>query len=466
MKNKTNRRKFLQTLSAAGVIGAAATKANAKNSPSVYYNKTKGPNDKIRVAAIGMGIIGFYNMNEVIKLDNIEFVAAADCYDGRLTRCKEKYGKDLITTRDYRELYSRNDIDAVIINTPDHWHTQLAVEAMEAGKHVHIEKPMVQKIPDGHRIIKAQEKTGKVVQVGSEGFRSPLFEKAKSLLKDGAIGQLTMVESLVSRNSGIGAWQYSIPSDASPKTIDWEMFLGPAPKMAFDADRFFRWRKYWDYGTGVSGDMFVHRLSGLHYMLDAVGPNQIMATGGVRYWNDGREAPDVITALLEYPETSNHDAFTCILKANFADGSGGAYAYRFIGSHGLIEINYGKLTLKTYKRSTPNVDYLVNGYNSVFTFAEDQRNVFREEFTKYKVKEEVAAKKEESGDMEYKTPKGYNDDNMHFGHFFDVIRNGGSIIQNPVFGLRACAPTLVANQSSRDGKGYLWNPETMQPTVV
>ncbi|MFK7982696.1 MAG: Gfo/Idh/MocA family protein [Saprospiraceae bacterium] len=454
------RRTFLQALSATsaattGIIGTT----NA--SPAIHPARKFSANDTIRIGAIGMGIIGFINMDNMVKVPGVEFVAAADVYESRLTRTKEVYGNHIATTRDYREILNRPDIDAVIINTPDHWHAQMAIDAMKAGKHVHVEKPMVQKIEDGLRVLNTQKETGKVLQVGSKQFRDPMLQKAKALIKDGAIGQLTIVESQVSRNNGNGAWQYSIPTDASTKTIDWDLFLGNAPKIAFDADRFFRWRKYWDYGTGVSGDMFVHRMTGLHYVLDSLGPTQVMASGGVRYWNDGREAPDVINALLEYPETANHDAFTLILKANFADGSGGGYTFRFVGSDGVIEAKWGKLTVKGSKRWQPSTKDLVEGYNSVRTFSKAQQEAFAKEHEKYQQSMPVLDQYDFNRTMEFTAPD-VNNRIAHYTHFADVIRNDGKIYEDAAYGFRACAPTLLANESSRSGKAYRWDAVNMK----
>lgn len=454
------RRTFLQALSATSATTTGIIRTT-NASPAIHASRQFSPNDTIRIGAIGMGIIGFINMDNMIKVPGIEFVVAADVYDSRLVRTKEVYGNHIETTRDYREILSRSDIDAVIINTPDHWHAQMAIDAMKAGKHVHVEKPMVQKIDDGWRVLNTQKETGKVLQVGSKQFRDPILQKAKALIKDGAIGQLTIVESQVSRNNGNGAWQYSIPTDASTKTIDWDLFLGNAPKIAFDADRFFRWRKYWDYGTGVSGDMFVHRMTGLHYVLDALGPNQVMASGGVRYWNDGREAPDVINALLEYPETANHDAFTLILKANFADGSGGGYTFRFVGSDGVIEANWGKLTVKGSKRWQPSTQNLVEGYNSVRTFSKAQQEAFVKEHEQYQQSIPVLDQYDYNRTMEFTAPDS-NNRIAHYAHFADVIRNGGTIYEDAAYGFRACAPTLLANESSRNGRAYRWDAVNMK----
>ena len=186
----------------------------------------------------------------------------------------------------------------MIIGTPDHWHSRITSEALKSGKDVYCEKPMVQKVEQGRGVIEAQKKSGRILQIGSQYVSSVNFHKANELLKSGAIGELNMVEAWLDRNTAIGAWQYSIPPDATPETVDWDRFLGSAPKRPFEPIRLFRWRNYSDYGTGLAGDLFVHLLSGLHVVTGSIGPERVYATGGLRFWKDGRDAPDVMLALL------------------------------------------------------------------------------------------------------------------------------------------------------------------------
>jgi len=186
---------------------------------------------------------------------------------------------------------------------------------MKAGKDVYCEKPMIHEYKDGPEMIETAKATNRIIQIGSQRVSSILYAKAKELLASGAIGKLNMVTARWDRNSSMGAWNYTIPPDASPETCDWPRFEGTAPKIPFSAERFFQWRKWKDYGTGVAGDLFVHLFSGTHFITGSHGPTQGMATGGLRYWKDGRDALDVMLGLFDYAE-----GFNLSLRVNFVDG--------------------------------------------------------------------------------------------------------------------------------------------------
>ena len=228
-QNETSRREFIRIAAGSTVAGSLAPSMAGAAGPEDAA-KPVAPSDRIRIATIGMGGMGFGDTRTALEVPGVELVAAADCYDGRLTRVKEVFGQDVMTTRDYREILARPDVDAVIVATPDHWHAQITVEAMRAGKAVYLEKPMIHDLEEGNLLRDVEQETGQVLIVGSQRVSSVVYEKARELFRAGAIGTLNMVEARYNRNSAIGAWQYSIPTDASPETVDWEMFLGDAPR--------------------------------------------------------------------------------------------------------------------------------------------------------------------------------------------------------------------------------------------
>jgi predicted dehydrogenase len=439
----TTRRHFLETTAAVPLAAAAA------------QEKKVSANDHIQFATIGVGGMGSEDTRSARAQQGVKLVAVCDLYDGRLTRAKELWGKDIFTTRDYREILHRKDIDAVVIATPDHWHARIAGDAMEAGKDVYLEKPMVQKIPDGQKLTQVEKRTGRILQVGSQRVSSIVYQKAKELLEAGAIGELNLVEAWWDRNSAIGAWEYSIPPDASPETVDWDRFLGNAPKRPFDANRFFRWRCYRDYGTGVAGDLFVHLFSGLHFVTGAIGPTRVYSTGGLRFWNDGRDVPDVLLGVYDYPAHGKLPAFNLALRVNFVNGGSETSGFRFVGSEGTLAIGSGVTVSKVPRETEP-------GY-TIGTFAEAMQKEFLREYNKkYPHSEPTADAIRPQSEERYNPPRGYSDHLDHHRNFFHAVRTRKPVVENAVFGLRAAGPALLSNMSHFDERIYDWEPETMR----
>src|SRR5271170_6533808 len=330
---KVNRRTFLQGASIAAAETFAGMKTHMLAADQNDQSAPAAANDHIQIALIGAGGQGMGDTKVAVQVPGVKLVAVADCYDGRLEHSKELWGDDLFTTRDYAQVLERKDIDAIIIGTPDHWHRQVAVDAMKAGKDVYCEKPMIHLYADGPQMIEAARANNRIIQVGSQRVSSVIYAKAKELLASGAIGQLNMVTARWDRNSAMGAWDYTVPPDASAETCDWPRFLGTAPKIEFNAEHFFQWRKWKAYGTGVAGDLFVHLFSGTHFITGAKGPTRAVASGALRFWKDGRDAPDVMLGIFDYPE-----GFNLNLRVNFVDGGEESEGFLFAGSEGTMEI--------------------------------------------------------------------------------------------------------------------------------
>ena len=458
-EKRTSRRTFMK-LAAGTTIAAGGSKvfllspAQAQTSGPSEKATSVPPSDRIQVATIGLGGMGNTDTRTALEVPGVELVAVADVYDGRLARAKELYGKDLFTTRDYREVLARPDVDAVNVATPDHWHMQIAVDALAAGKDVYLQKPMVHSIDEGHKVIEAQRKTGRILQVGSQRVSSIVYTKAKELVASGAIGEVNLVEASWNRNSAIGAWQYTIPPDATPQTVDWDRFLGSAPKRPFEPVRLFRWRNYSDYGTGVAGDLFVHLFSGIHYILGSHGPIRVQSTGGLRYWKDGRDAADIMLGLFDYPKTEAHPAFNLALKVNFADfGGGGEEGFKFTGSEGALSIGWNGVTVtKARKQAEP-------GY-TIDTFPKAMQEEFLKEY-RAKYPENASANLQPQTTETYAPPDGYSDQLDHHKAFYEAVRTRKPVVEDPVFGLRAAGPALLTNSSYYESTPYLWDPEAM-----
>ncbi|MDZ7650027.1 MAG: Gfo/Idh/MocA family oxidoreductase [Cytophagales bacterium] len=342
----------------------------------------------------------------------------------------------------------------IIIATSDHWHDRISIEAMNKGKHVYCEKPMVHKLDEGAEVIATQKKTGKVFQVGSQRVSSIVTLKAKEVFETKTIGDLIMVETWMDRHSANGAWQYSIPTDAQGGTVDWDSFQGDAPKRPYDPTRFFRWRNYQDYGTGVAGDLFVH----LFFSITC--GNQLKRTESNscdRWLTDiGRMVamfPDVILGIYDYPATDKHPAFNLQMRVNFVDGSERGEGLRLIGTDGYIDFGWDYVKVVHHKmRKEPGF----GGWDSYETFSESQQKEYEKW---YRAKYPKVAPQIAESDLEYKAPRDYNANLDHHAAFYKGIRQRRRLLsKDALFGMRAAGPALATNKSYFDKTIINWDP--------
>lgn len=463
-----SRRRFLRQLGGTSALLATGTSLATAGTTREYREsliesiKPRSAADTINLALIGAGIIGHYDLNCALRVPGTKVVAVADLYQPRLERAKEVWGSDLFITRDYREILTRNDVDAVLICVPDHWHDRISIDALAAGKHVYCEKPMVHRIEEGYAVIAAHKKSGKVFQVGSQRASASAVLEAKRRYEAGDIGELTSVEAFLDRTDALGAWQYTLPPTIDPKELDWDKFLGTAPKKPYEPVRFFRWRNYKDYGTGVAGDLFVHLITGLHTVTGSLGPKRIFALGDLNYWKDGRDAYDLVNAIMDYPKTDKNASFQFVTRVNLAAGSGGSIHTRLVGTEGVIDIGWNEFTLNRLKR--PNAPMYSTGYDALMTYPKAMQDEFISQYgQKYPGDQYVNTIKTEPVET-YTAPEGYDDRLDHMIVFFNAIReNKPSLVKEDAeFGLRAAAPSLACNLSAEQRRVINWDPVTMK----
>lgn len=287
-----SRRDFL------GAAGAAALSARA-------YSQVAGAGNRLRVGVIGCGGMAMGHMKTLLKMresDNVEVAAVCDIYEKRLQQAATLTGARAF--KDYRRLLEEGDIDYVLIATPEHWHYQMTMDAAAAGKHIYCEKPMTQTSEQAKRVVEQIRRAGVKMQVGVQGMSDDSYETAYRWVREGALGKVVLAQIDYSRNYKEDFWAYPIDEDAKPGVnLDWKAWLGPAPKRPFDPDRFFRWRRYWDYSSGIASDLFIHRVSRIIKSLGLTFPSYGVATGGKFAFTASKaEIPDTFNILLDYPE--------------------------------------------------------------------------------------------------------------------------------------------------------------------
>lgn len=460
---QNSRRKFLQQIGATSLIASASPfssfAAQEKAEERIlHYERTISANDKVRIGVIGYGVQGHFDLGTALKVPGVELAGICDLYPGRLENAKEQFGNDLFTTRDYRELLNKKDIDAILVCTTDVWHARMTLDALAAGKHVYCEKPMIYKVNEGYTVMDAAKKSGKVVQVGSQRVSSIGYAKAKELLATGEIGKLNMVNAVYDRQSSIGSWEYTIPKDADANTTDWEKFISiTGKKMPFDPKKFFWWRAFKEVGTGVAGDLFIHLLSGTHLITNSKGPESIYSTGQFSYWKDGRNMPDVMSGVMQYPDSPEHPAFQLTLQVNFISGTGGQEVIQLVGSEGVIQVQGNNITVKhSLMPEAPGF----GGYDSLFTFSKSMQNEMQKDYDAKWTPEQRKRKTKE--DIVFKVPAGYSDHLDHFTNFFDAIRTGKPVVEDAEFGFRAAVAALACNESYFTKKIVRWDPVAMK----
>ncbi|WP_238326003.1 Gfo/Idh/MocA family protein [Bryobacter aggregatus] len=393
---------------------------------AVAYSNVLGANDRINVGLIGCGNLGMRHLRiyqkPMLEEGKIHIAGISDIYTGAKRRGAAQVKletKDI--HHDYQELIARKDIDAIMVVTPEHWHHKMTIAALNGGKDVYLEKPMTFTIAEAKDIDETVKRTGRVLQIGAQWCSDPRYHRAKEIVEKGWLGNILFAQSTYSMNSVYGLWEYDIEAEASAQTIDWPRFLGSAPKRPYSGERYFRWRKYWDYSNGVVSDFMYHRLAPMMLTLGGRFPNLVSANGGVYQFKD-REVPETFTMTAEY------DSFFVTVASSAASiGPERHHGPAIYGHEATLAFYDGSITV------TPD-------------------RQFRKKF-------EAAA-----GKPELKIecmPKDLNEIRInHARNFYDCMRTRQQPILNSHLGYQVMTAIKLASDSYRERRMMAFDPKT------
>ena len=443
-----DRRDFLKTASTVGLsFGLAKSSFAARGAKGTQSNRVLGANDRINVGVIGVGGRGSYVGSTFQKYgdsnNSCQIVAVCDVYEKRKREGAEHFKCDGFM--DYRELLAKPGLDAVIVATPDHWHAKIALDAMDQGKDVYLEKPMCHTNEEIKQLVSTVKETKRVLQVGSQTTSADQWWKARKAIADGMIGKMIMSQGSYHRNSIEGEWNWPIEKEAGPdgkgdNFIDWKAWLGPAPKRPYDADRFFRFRKYWDYSGGIATDLFYHVVSPLNICWgEAQFPTKVMGSGGIYVFKDEREVPDTFHLMAEY--AAGHSLVLSSSMANSQHIPGlirGHLGTIIMVDHGMFERPTEFITVKPeVKRRRENGEVKMEPIGGPDYLAK-------------------------FGQEEVKIPVDLSKDMMtaHIENFLDCMRSRQKPHLDVETGARAQAVINLAVQSYREGKVLYWDEKS------
>jgi predicted dehydrogenase len=430
--NPLTRRKFIHL--GTGAL-AATTTAKVVLQPRLLSASPHrvAPSDTIRFASIGTGIRGCEHLEASLRVPGIECVAVCDLYDSRHIAAAEAVNNpNVAVTRDYRTILDRKDVDSVLIATMDHQHRHIFEDACAAGKDIYCEKPMSHTVEDGFAMVEAARRHNRMVAIGSQRVSSVLYAKAKEIYDSGKLGEVFCINAYWDRNSPSGAWVYPIPPDASEQTIDWNAFLYNAPQRAYDPVRFFRWRCFTDYGEGLGGDLFVHLLSGIHFVTGTNSPAlRAQSTGGLYHFKDGRDFPDLIETFYDYPN------FRVTLRCNL-NNDGGEFI-GFYGTQGTMIIKDATLTYSPQDTRPQPEDY------SIFGWPKSLRDQYLKQWHAEHPQPEALKWEVDAKVESYAVPHGYSDTVDHQANFYNAVRTRKPVVENEVFGNNTAIGCHLAN---------------------
>jgi len=442
--SKSTRREFILRSATQAAGFGLVLNGKPLSFPPSPWPKAAGPNDRVNLGFIGFGIRGNILLEATKETQQANLLEVCDCYQGHLDRAKERTdGKIATNFAQYKKLLDRKDIDAVVVATPDHWHLHIVLDALSAGKDVYIEKPMTLRIEDGPVMIDAARKNKRMVQVGSQWVSSEQHKKAREIVTSGKLGKVTKVTASYNRNSSTGSWNYPIPLDLHEGVnFNWKEWLGPAPNVAYNPERVFRYRKYWDYSGGIATDLFVHLITSIHFIMGADLPKSVVANGGILYRQDGREVPDTLDALFDYGN------FTVNMAGTFNSASTAGQGIQFLGTEGSLSVLLGAGMVEQAEYKREGYEYSIDSWPKTMQEAFLNQGNHRAESQGIGVK--PAPENLDFADKPDATV-------LHLANFIDAVRTRRPSYETAEVGHHAAAAGHMVNLSYRSGKRMRWD---------
>lgn len=390
---------------------------------------------------------------------NVQITAVCDLFDVRAEIALASFGNNIKRYRNYQELIDKGGVDAVIIATADHWHAPIAIAALQAGIHVYVEKPMTHNIAETYALREAAENSSAVFAVGHQHRQTQSFLTAQDVIKKNILGHISLIQANTNRNSDNGAWQYKIHEKASPQTIDWQQFLGSAPQVPFNKEHFFRWRKWWAYGSGLSGDLMTHDYDRINCVLKMGIPRYITASGGIYTHRDGRNVPDVYQVNMEYPEfvtgvpSEKTKGMTLVYSATLGNQHGRKTL--LMGNDGTMELG-NSLTIfadprsERYKNTIEELDIKPDDPIYSYDPAADGVDGVTSATSKYFADKGLL--------WTYRDGKRVDSTFLHIKEWLSCIRNGGSPSCGIKEGFEEAISAHMAGLAYKIGRRVEWDP--------
>lgn len=457
-RSTIKRRDFIAGIGSVPLLVNKGESAGQEGHSPDYQTQIK--KDVLRIGIIGCGARGEALIRAVPADMNLEWRGVSEVFDARLTKGIGLTGSLSKGYRNYLDLLDRDDLDAVIIATPDHWHARMAIDAAQRGKHIYLEKCMTRTVEEAIAVRDSVRKSGVVFQLGHQGRQRDLNHKAKELIRNETIGKVTLIETTTNRNDSPLEWDFGREGKASQESVDWELFQGAASKKSklatpssqtrFSRERFYGWRRFWDYGTGMSGDLLSNEFDAVNSIMDLGIPASAIASGGIYYHHDGREVPDVFQAAFEFPNRQLTLLYSGTLASGIPRGT------LFMGREATLELGRA-LTVWADKKSSKyksRIESAIIDPSTPFVRYETDRDdvdAISSPTTKYHADRGLT--------NTYRNGQKVNATQLHLAEWLRCIQSGARPSCDIEKGFEEAVTAHMATLSFKEGRKVHWDAE-------